>query len=337
MRHVLGFMPLLMLTAIASGQLTIREVSPATALPGEEITIRGMGLDDVGEVEFQAFVGGFTGLWKKRVPVVEATPRAVRVRTPLMAGFAPAGAAAPGKALGSLVLLGAGGAVSEKQPFTFEQAQCELVDAWGLLRVKGSSAAGRRVEFVPDGSKVGYLLRLPPTLSVSGGGRAWLRGGLRGENLRVTDLVAVGKKGAEKTPMATALGDLRVKLDRVYPWCDHMPVTGRQWGRQYLLVDLEITNGGTKPVELIFDPVFLSTESGRFGRRVDAVTLRGKDGAPSGRRTLRLKPGKHALQLRGDGIFEEGLHGKTLFVTVAVRQGAEVVLVRNKGRVEVTH
>ena len=131
--------------------------------------------------------------------------------------------------------------------------------------------------------------------------------------------------------------DFSVALAKVDAWCDHMPAFGKTGPRQYLVVTAALANKTDKPVEIRVARVFLSFGADSEGTPVPGLSLRGQDGRPSGVTAITLEPNTtKKVELRGDGLFPENAHDKTLYVTLSLSSNNKTLFVRGAGDVLVT-
>lgn len=136
---------------------------------------------------------------------------------------------------------------------------------------------------------------------------------------------------------ATA-GALSVTLDRVYAWCDHMPIVPPDARRQYLILSTTLKNNSDRPLEVTLSRSYISFDENDVGQETHGISIKSASGPPSGVKTLVLQPGEErVVQFRGDGVYPEDRHGQRLYVTLEFTAGGATAAVRNSGVVMVSH
>lgn len=137
---------------------------------------------------------------------------------------------------------------------------------------------------------------------------------------------------------ATA-GALTVKLNGVFAWCDHMPgVWPEPDNREHLILGMTLTNTSDAPLEVRLDGAWISFNENELGTPTNGISLRGRDGRPSGVKTLILAPGEtRTVQFRGDGVYPEDRHEQRLYATLQFSAAGGTAAVRNSAVVMVTH
>jgi len=189
--------------------------------------------------------------------------------------------------------------------------------------------------FVPDGEKTAFRLECAEKFEV--GTRLWVLGYGRGNVIFVDEFLRLPKEGAKAIPKSHTAGSLSIELVSVDPWCDHMPIVGPGERRQYLIVTLKFKNQTDLSVEIALKRSFLSLDESKEGSPVSGLSLRSKEGTGSGKTALTLKGGEErTVQWRGDNLYEEGHHQRSLYVILSFASGKEQWLVRNSGIVRVT-
>ncbi|MAG56043.1 MAG: hypothetical protein CMJ83_07115 [Planctomycetes bacterium] len=323
---------LLSISTVLIAQPVITDVAPRAAAAGEKIVVRGKFPSGVTHIQFTAHVGGFLGVDIKNVAVTSATPTMVKVTVPTMAAFVPPNAVPPGNPVGSVRARDASGTFSAKQEFVFRQCRHGPFEGFGAVRVSG---AKKVVLLKPDGGKKERQLVLPKGMVVpKAGTRVWVEGTVRDDALHVARMLVLRHRRAQDIGAQARVGTISATLTRVYAWCDHMPGSKRE--NKHLIVDVTLENPGSRPVQVRFDPVFVSLRSEVEGDRTK-LSVRGADGMGTGKTAYSLAPGKHVVQLRGDGVFPEGRHGKPLWVTLVISRGKDRATIRRSGSVQVTH
>jgi hypothetical protein len=131
-------------------------------------------------------------------------------------------------------------------------------------------------------------------------------------------------------PRATG-ASLTVEQHAIRANCDHMP--GRT-NRQWLHTSVTLTNRTRGKLEARLGRVWVSFDPATAGEEVSGLSFRGADGRPSGKTSYVLGPGaEQRLALAGYGLFPEGKHGQTLYLTIEVTAGQDRLLVRESTRV----
>lgn len=189
--------------------------------------------------------------------------------------------------------------------------------------------------FLADGEKSPWRLDASERFEV--GMRLWVRGTVRKDLLTVKDFERMSRGGAAEIPESQRGEALEVEIQRVHPWCDHMPVRGRDERRQYLLLTVRFRNRTAMDLEVRLARSFFSFDAGMEGDLVTGLSVRGKDGRGSGETTVRLGAGEvREIEWRGDNLYDEDRHGQELFVTLVFAAGQDRLLVRRSGLVQRT-
>lgn len=114
-------------------------------------------------------------------------------------------------------------------------------------------------------------------------------------------------------------GDVSAEMNGVFAWCDHMPIVddGPANDRQYLTAAVMLTNTGSEARTVTLDGALLRFDGETKWVMTAGISLRGDDGRPTGGRTVVLQPGEtRQVEFRGDRLFAEGNHDRTLNVTL---------------------
>lgn len=337
MRHLTTLAGFLTFATLLVAQPVITGVTPKSAAPGAELDIRGRFPTPVTHIEFTATVGGFRGIDRKTVAVTSASATIIKVTVPSMAAIVPPNAVPPGTPVGSIRAKDSNGAFSAKHRFVFRQG-AEPFDGVGAIEIRDRDAEEKAVVFTPVGGTKSYRLVFEKgVVAPDPGTRVWVEGSVRADVMYADHLLVFRHRRPQDVGRTARLGSVSATLTRVYAWCDHMPGPGDGRARQHLLVDVTLENSGTEAVTLRFDPVFISLRKDAEGQRTAKVSIRGADGAGTGKSTYTLSPGKHVVQLRGDGVFPEDAHAKKLWVMLAISDGKDRVTIRKSGAVQVTH
>ncbi|MBI3551100.1 MAG: hypothetical protein HY077_01165 [Elusimicrobia bacterium] len=174
--------------------------------------------------------------------------------------------------------------------------------------------------------------------------RSWVKGKFREQGsekwrlqsrvLEIADSISFPVQKAELLPLRAQNAELSAELVQVSPWCDHMPIMSRGERRQYLVIETRLTNKTDKPLEVALSGVFFSFDAASEGVKVDGLSIRGPNGRGSGQTKITLAPGAALkLELRGDNLYPEGSHGKSLYVTLRLAAGSDSLFVRGFGQV----
>lgn len=204
-----------------------------------------------------------------------------------------------------------------------------------LENTKDATPSGKQWAWLKDGA----LAR-----ALTPGTRAYVKGRFapKGEDkwrlserlLDLSDVVALPAASAKDISAKAASALFDVELAQVSAWCDHFPTSGR---RQNLVVTTTLSNKTDKPLTIKLARVFLSFGAGKEGALVSGLTLRGEDGRPSAESSLTLAPKEtKKLDWRGDGLYPEGSHDKTLYVTLSLASENKTLFVRGQGDVLAT-
>ncbi len=123
------------------------------------------------------------------------------------------------------------------------------------------------------------------------------------------------------------------KLEKVSAWCDHMPIVGSEEPRrQYLIVEAVLKNNTGDKLVINLERSCISFEERRLGECVPAPGLSvrdGKSGKLTGVTSLTLlRNEERVVQFRGDGVYPEGQHGKTIYVTMVFAADRELFVLR---------
>ena len=179
-----------------------------------------------------------------------------------------------------------------------------------------------------------WLTDDPASRALPVGLRAYLKGTVQRGTLRVDDATVFPAKNL----VAKADNSLfSVELAQVSAWCDHMPTFGKPDHRQHLVVSTVVSNKTDQPVEVKLARVFLSFKKGSEGSPVSGLSVRADNGRPSGETKIALAPHEtKKLDLRGDGLYGEGAHDKTLYVTLSLSSSNKTLFVRGEGDVLMT-
>ncbi len=189
--------------------------------------------------------------------------------------------------------------------------------------------------FVPDGAKSAWRLKTGETFAA--GTRVWLKGTVSDDVLAVTDFERMAEAAARDIP-PTRQGDaLTADFAEAYAWCDHMPIMREGERRQYLVLTVKLKNRTGDALEARLARAFLSWDGAKEGDATAGISVRGKDGMGSGESTVRLDAREtRSVEWRGDGLYDEGKHGRELFVTLVFAAGKERLIVRKSGAVKRT-
>ncbi len=161
-RTVAAFVAAAALASLAPAQ-TITGVAPAASSPGELLTVEGTGLAGATHVRFEAFVGGFVGVWTQDEPVLTASATSVTVLAPdIVAGFVTVGPSA-GSPLGELAAVVGGVATNELSFYYFEGTDGFLENA-GLGSTQSLGQRGAISFALPGGPPTSGNPAFTPTL-----------------------------------------------------------------------------------------------------------------------------------------------------------------------------
>lgn len=197
----------------------------------------------------------------------------------------------------------------------------------------------------PSGKQWAWLKDSSIARALAPGSRAWIRGRfapkeqwrLTERMLDVSQVIALPSAPARQIAAKAQNEELGVALAQVFAWCDHQPTFGAAGRRQYLVVTTTLSNKTDKPLEVKLTRAFLSFAADSEGFPVDGLTLRGANGRSSGQAAVTLAPGENRrLDWRGDGLFPENAHDKTLYVTLSLSSGSRTLFVRGSGAVLMT-
>ena len=173
------------------------------------------------------------------------------------------------------------------------------------------------------------------------GQRAWVRGERTKAGLHVLDIETFEHARAEDiSTLSRRSGHVEVRLGEVHAWCDHMP--GRDEERsqnRHLIASLTLKrtpkSTSKRAPSVTLKRAFVSFQKDDEGRLVD-LSLRGKSGLGTGQKQITLKADEVPVQLRGDGVFPEDMHSKTLFLLLVFEVGGKREFVRTSCKVQVT-
>lgn len=231
----------------------------------------------------------------------------------------------------------------------------------GLVRVSKKSPDWRRPKealkdrsllldsraITPSGKSWAWLKDSPLSRTLPAGRRAWIQGRFAEKGterwpqnermLELSDAVVLPGDSAQGIPAKAQSAGLAVEVTQVFPWCDHMPIMEKSERRQRLMVSLKLKNKTDKPLSVSLSRAFLSFDATSEGTLVSGLSIRGANGLPTGQTALEIASGAEvALDFRGDNLYPEGRHDRTLYVTLQFASGAENLFLRGSGKILAT-
>ena len=175
--------------------------------------------------------------------------------------------------------------------------------------------------------------------SLPNAGRAWVKGQLVNQVLQVSEYVLFPEKSPELTPAKAQTASLETHLVQVSPWCDHMPAPGAAGvSRQHLVLKTRLTNKTDKPLKVSLARLFVSLDAKSEGVPMAGLSIRGRDGLGTTLTDIVLDPaGFLTIEWRGEGLYPEGSHDKTVSVLLQLSANGENLFVRGAGAVIATN
>ena len=112
---------------------------------------------------------------------------------------------------------------------------------------------------------------------------------------------------------------LSVELNKIVPWCDHMPIVGPDERRQYLILVVTLKNKTDQPLKVNLIESRFRTEGDKNDVPSDStmglMEVSGEKEWSLFSNSISLAPYQVVeLEIRGDGLFAEGVHGKKFYV-----------------------
>jgi hypothetical protein len=135
-----------------------------------------------------------------------------------------------------------------------------------------------------------------------------------------------------------------VKMDKVSPWCDHMPIIDLNPNdkRQYLHFEFTIKNKTDQKMKISLSMVRVSLDEQKLGGKVSmddlkVVEIDGEDVCEIFKASRLIgyvgKRKDFKVAIQASGLFPEDSHGKPIYLMLVFSTESEVIRVRSSGKV----